>query len=653
MFNARISGKQKRGRAIVSRLKLMTWLFFLTASDLSMAETISINFRDADIRSAIESVAEVTGLSFVLDPRVKGKLSIIAPEPIEREFFYEVFRSSLQVHGYHAVEDGDVIRIVPFAQAFDLVAGPAGNEIETQVLKVQNVKAVDILPSLQPMVSKGAQIHATETSNHLVVTDTRSKIERIQLIVKKLDTPDQSDMEVISMQHLSTGEALHIINQMNLLDEQKISIVEDQLNNRIIISGPPLERNKFRKLLAVLDVPTNSQPGVQVVYLNHADAEEMKVLLTSMLESSIFQYGVATSVTEEKKPQYKIEADIGNNALVIAAPEVVTDKLNVIIRKLDRPRDQVLIEAIVAEISEDKAREFSVQLSALGGSGGYLTNFDTILGVLAGISDPDDTVENVATALSSSTGLVGAVGDLDGSSSGFFGLISALQSDADTNILSTPSVVTLDNEEATLSVGQEVPFITGSFQTDSSSDATNPFQTIEREEVGIKLIVTPQINEGDRVKLAIEQESSNLLASAEALGTADVVTASRKIKTNVLVGDGELLVLGGLIGQDFTRTESKVPILGSIPVLGRLFKSKSRSTGTSVLMIFIRPTVIRNDDVANRVTEDRYRYIRQRQLSWDDNGLIEPPSLVKDLDKALGLEKQPELEKSLEKAVTD
>lgn len=621
-------------------LNTMKVIYVLTATAflslhnfVANAESVGISFKDADIRVAVESVAEVTGKSFVLDPRVKGKISIIAPQPVDDELLYEVFRSALQVYGFQAVEDGAVVRIVPFSQAFNLPETHVGNKIETNVFTVNHAKASEILPSLKSLLSKGAHIHATETSNHLIVTDTLSKLARIKTLLLELDSPDQAAMEVIAMQHLSTGEALHIINQMKLLDEQKISIVEDELNNRIIIGGPRVERAKFRKLLAVLDVPTQSQAGVEVIYLNHADAEGMQTLLSSMLESSTFNYGGAG---EGKASSYKIEFDKANNAIVIAAPDAVAKKLKSVVRQLDRPRDQVLIEAIIAEISEDKAREISVQLSSLGSNGGYLTNFDSILGVLSGLSD-DDPISSTAAALSDSGGLLAGVGDLDGSGNGFFGLINALKSDADTNILSTPSIVTLNNEEATLSVGQEVPFITGSYQTDSTTGVSNPFQTIEREEVGIKLVVTPQVNEGDKVKLSIQQESSNLLASAEALGTADVITASRKIQTNVLVGDGELLVLGGLIGEDYSRSESKVPILGSIPLLGNLFKSKKNNSGSSVLMIFIRPTLLRDNSTSNQVSKDRYRHIRQRQLKWNNVEYDLAPSVISELDSQLNI----------------
>jgi len=624
----------------IGRLFLISLLLW---TGTAFADDVSINFRDADIRSAVESVAQVTGKSFVLDPRVKGKLSIISTQPIDESLFYEVFVSSLQVHGFQAVEDGAVVRIVPFSQAFDIPSGPGGNSIESRVIPVIHVKAIDVLPSLQPLVNTGAQVHAIEASNHIVITDTKSNVDRIAQLLSELDTSDQSDVEVVTMQHISTGEALHIINQMSVLDQQRISIVEDELNNRLIVGGPSSERAKFRKLLSALDVPVNPQPGIEVIYLNHSDAEEMKTLLSSMLQSSTFNYQGGSSKGSEgsetkNDSSYMIEFDKGNNAIVIAAPEVVASKLRSIVRQLDRPRDQVLIEAIVAEISEDKAKELSVQLSAIGRNGGYLTNFSSILSVLGGVASSDESLDDLGTALSSSSGLTIAGADLnDEGNDGFFGLLQALQSDAETNILSTPSVVTLDNEEATLSVGQEVPFITGSFTTDASDSSTNPFQTIEREEVGIKLVVTPQVNEGNAVKMAIEQESSNLLASADTLNTADVVTATRKIQTNVVVGDGELLVLGGLIGEDYSRTESKVPLLGNIPILGNLFKSRSRSASSSVLMIFIRPTVIKSSEMASKVSTDRYKHLRQRQLQWENLDSTNAPSVILELDQKLGI----------------
>ncbi|NIB41423.1 type II secretion system secretin GspD [Pseudomaricurvus alkylphenolicus] len=601
--------------------------------------TVSINFRDAEIRSVIESVAEVTGKSFVLDPRVKGKLSIISPQPIEKDLFYEVFLSALQVQGFQAADDGAVVRIVPFTKAFDVPGGDAGNQIETHVIPVEHSRAPDLLPSLRPLMSKGARIQAHEFSNHIIATDTRAQLRRIGEVLKEIDTPDQSAMEIIELDHLSTGEALYIISQMKVIDQQKISIVEDELNNRIIISGPSIDRRRFGNLLASLDVPTRSQDsGVEVIYLNYSSAEDLKAILTNMLQSSTFQF---ISGADAKAPtsKYKIEADKGNNALIVAAPQAVTSKLKSIVRKLDRPREQVLIEAVVAEISEDKARELSVQLASVSENGGYLTNYSTILPVLSALAteDREDAVAKLGTTLQNQTGLNAAGGNLDSDGHGIAALIRALQSDSDTNILSTPSVVTLDNEEAELSVGQQVPFITGSF-TSSNNSVDNPFQTIQREDVGVQLKVTPQINEDDSVKLAIEQESSNLLASAETLGTADVVTARRSISTNVVVGNNQLLVLGGLIGDDFSISESKVPLLGDIPVLGHLFKSKSRQATSRVLMIFIRPTVITDTQTARNVTNKRYRYIRERQLEQRDGTTSSIPYTVTESDKQLGIE---------------
>ena len=595
---------------------VLAGLLLLSATVLARAETLTVNFRDADIRAVIESVAEITGRSFILDPRVQGKVTIIAPESLDSAMLYDVILSALQVHGFQAVEDGPVTRIVPFTQSFQLSGGEGGNEIVTAVIRTNYLKASELLPTLKPMLSKGALIQAHEASNHLIITDTQSQVKRIRKIVADVDNPDQAAVEIISLKHISAGEALHIAQQLAQFQTQNLSIVEDAYNNRLIVSGSPVARRDLRQVLNGLDVATTTGGGLEVVRLNYAQAEEMKVLLESLLTSSMLQRQVV-SEGEQVASGYKIEADNASNSLVIAASSGVISELMKVVRKLDVPRQQVLIEAIVAEISEDQAKRLSVQLAAAGREGGAIISFNELLPALIGLGVDDDIQVDDIAALPLDRGLTGGGATWDDEDKRGFGLLlQALKNDANTNILSTPSVVTLDNEEATISVGQEVPFITGSYVS-SNNAVSNPFQTIEREEVGVKLRVRPQINDGQVVRMAIEQETSNLLATAATAGTADVVTAKRIINTNVLVGDGEFLVLGGLIDESFSSDDTKVPLLGDIPVLGHLFRSRARDSTQSVLMVFIRPSIL-DSRASSTVTRGKYDYLRQRQLNFRD-----------------------------------
>lgn len=602
------------GRAIMLAITLVV------APLAVRAENVTVNFRDADIRAVIESVAEITGRSFIIDPRVQGKITIIAPEALDSTMLYEVILSALQVHGFQAVDDGAVTRIVPFTQSFQLAGGEAGNEIATVVMKTNHLKASELLPTLKPMVSKGALVQAHDASNHLIITDTKAQIERVRGVLRQMDSPQDSKVEIIPLNHIAAGEALNIAGKLTQFQTQNLSIVEDVYNNRLIISGSPVARQDFKAMIRALDVPASAGGSIEVVRLNFAQAEAMKTMLESLMTSGMFKQAVGASGGEgATENNYKIEADIANNALVIAASPSAISELTNVVRKLDVPRKQVLIEAIVAEISEDQAKRLTVQLAAAGSEGGAIINFNELLPALVGLGLSDDISGEDLANLPIDNGLTaGGVGWDDDKNRGFGLLLQALKSDANTNILSTPSVVTLDNEEATISVGQEVPFITGRYES-SSNAVNNPFQTIEREEVGVKLKVKPQINDGHVVRMAIEQETSNLLASAAASGTADVVTAKRIITTNVLVGDGEYLVLGGLIDESFSGDDTKVPFLGDIPILGHLFRSKSRDSNQSVLMVFIHPTILDPQGGGGDVTRQKYEYLRQRQNNFRQN----------------------------------
>ena len=590
-------------------------------AEASAQEQVRINFRDADIRSVIESVAEITGKSFVLDPRVKGKVTIIAPQAIDSSLLYSAVLSAIQVQGFQAVEDGAVTRIVPFNQSFSFAGGIGDNKLETQVLKIKYVQASTLVPVLKPMLSNGARLMAFAQSNYLVVSDIRSNINRLKALIKEMDDPDHSMVEVINLDHISAAEAVHIAGQLKQLQKQDLSLVEDGLNNRVIISGPGIARSAFKNMLKSLDIPSTKKGGVEVIYLDYSRAAEIKPIIDGMLKSDVFLRLAGESTGDKKsKTSYQIEIDELNNALIIAASSAVIREVKNVVSKLDRSRPQVLIEAVIAELSEDQAKELSANLIYTSKNrGGYLTNFDGLLSTLlgAGLGDPSDADVNTALGqLPQST--LGVAGDFDGvTGKGMGVLIQALKTDGSTNILSTPSVVTLDNEEATLSVGEEVPFVTGSFSSISNNNSnSNPFTTVNREEVGVMLKVKPQISKGNAVRLEIEQESSKVKSGEPGLQT----TSKSTMQTNVMIQDGELLILGGLIEDQSDNTASKVPLLGDIPLLGRLFKSSNKSESQSVLMMFIRPTIIRNAEDARLLSKGKFEHLITRDLKGKAEG---------------------------------
>jgi general secretion pathway protein D len=590
-------------------------------AEASAQEQVRINFRDADIRSVIESVAEITGKSFVLDPRVKGKVTIIAPQAIDSSLLYSAVLSAIQVQGFQAVEDGAVTRIVPFNQSFSFAGGIGDNKLETQVLKIKYVQASTLVPVLKPMLSNGARLMAFAQSNYLVVSDIRSNLNRLKALIKEMDDPDHSMVEVINLDHISAAEAVHIAGQLKQLQKQDLSLVEDGLNNRVIVSGPGIARSAFKNMLKSLDIPSTKKGGVEVIYLDYSRAVEIKPIIDGMLKSDVFLRLAGESAGDKKsRTSYQIEIDELNNALIIAASSAVIREVKNVVSKLDRSRPQVLIEAVIAELSEDQAKELSANLIYTSKNrGGYLTNFDGLLSTLlgAGLGDPSDA--DVTTALGQlPQSTLGVAGDFDGvTGKGMGVLIQALKTDGSTNILSTPSVVTLDNEEATLSVGEEVPFVTGSFSSISNNNSnSNPFTTVNREEVGVMLKVKPQISKGNAVRLEIEQESSKVKSGEPGLQT----TSKSTMQTNVMIQDGELLILGGLIEDQSDNTASKVPLLGDIPLLGRLFRSSNKSESQSVLMMFIRPTIIRNAEDARLLSKDKFEHLITRDLKGKAEG---------------------------------
>ena len=625
LINMKVGHVNMRSSLLKWSLSLILSLSFV--AEAMAADMVKINFRDADIRSVIESVAEITGESFVLDPRVKGKVTIISPETIDKSLLYEAILSAIQVQGYQAVRDGAVTRVLPFNQSFNL-AGGGQSELVTEILKVRFVQAATLIPVLKPLMSNGARVQAYNQSNYLVVSDIRSNVDRLKMLLSELDDPDQTAVEVITLEHISAAEAVHIAGQLKQLQKQELSLVEDDLNNRVIVSGPGSARTAFREMLKSLDVPLSSKGSVEVIYLNYSRASELKPVLDGLLTSEILLRLAGEASAKGKKggakASYKVEIDELNNALILAAPAAVIREVKSIVEKLDISRPQVLIEAVIAQLSEDQAKKLGVDiLFTSKDTGGYLTNFDGLLGSLvgAGLNGTPDTatLNTLIGGMPNSPFAFG--GEFNSNTGKGMGLlVQALQNDSDTNILSTPSVVTLDNEEASLSSGKEVPFQTGSYTNSSSGSSTsNPFTTYNREEVGILLKVKPQISKGNAVRLEIEQESSKV----EAGGSPGLQTTTKNtIKTNVMIEDGELLILGGLIEDTYTQSESKVPILGSVPLLGRLFQSSSKGKDQQVLMMFIRPTIIRNPEDAKNLSDERFQHLISRDLDGKKKSLL-------------------------------
>jgi general secretion pathway protein D len=620
--------KRIHGTAAHTRLVIALCLCSLLAAPLAWSQqaTITPNYKEADIRQIVEAVGEVTGRNFIIDPRVNAKVTMLSSTPMSAEAFYEAFLSILQVHGYVAVTTGDLIKIVPDATARQYAgplgaSGAAGNDdIITQVIEVQNVGAAQLVPILRPLIPQYGHLAAHPGSNMLIISDRAANVKRMMTIIRRIDQSNDEDVEVVRLEHASAAEIVRILTSLTAqprADGAQVttSLVADARTNSVLIGGDKSERLRLRALIAHLDTPLEDGGDTQVRYLRYANAEELATKLqqqmTSQLQAAAGQ--AATAGGSAAQPNsISVWADTQTNALVINAPPKVMRSIMLIVDKLDIRREQVLVEAIIVEVIADKTAELGVTW-AVEGAGS-----NTPIGV-TNFPDFGPGVVQIGGAAGSGgqvdpTGLIGSgitlgIGRISDSGVSFAAIATALQGNADTNIISMPSIVTTDNEEATLNVGQEVPFLSGSYSsTGNVGGSVNPFQTIQREQIGVKLAITPQINEGDSLLMTISQEISNIAESAQAV---DLITNQRIIETTVIVDDGEILVLGGLLEDVLRESEQRVPVLGSIPILGNLFRSRKTDKIKTNLLVFIRPKILRNAEQAAIETNAKYNQIRE------------------------------------------
>ena len=611
--------------------KLQTYLltlilsFFISAQ--VFADEITLNLKDADIRALISTVSKFTGKNFIIDPRVKAKVTVISAKTLTPEEVYEVFLSVLQVHGYAAVPSGSVIKIVPevnakqgsLPMAEDSDQFP-GDELVTKILRLDHVPAAQLVPILRPLVPQQGHLAAYNPTNTLIITDHAGNIQRLMKIIAEVDRPDSDELEIIPLKHASAGELVRILNSLQSTGAAKegvneVKLAADDRTNSILVTGDRSARLKTRATVSYLDTPLENGSGnTHVIYLKYAKAENLEKILTGLKEQGTKSKtgagakvapGVVSTGTVISQDAI-IQADEETNSLIVTADPNTVKNLKSVIRQLDIRRAQVLIEAIIAEITTTKNTDVGVGLAV---DGSPSSNSTVPIGIsnLAGIGDLLTAAIGGTVPTSIPGGLSLGLGGTNSSGVRYGMLLRALQSDQNTNILSTPNIVTLDNEEAELIVGQNLPFVTGSFTGTGSTDPQNPFQTIERQDVGLTLKVTPQINEGDTVKLVLEQETSSVIPGTVELGIA---TRKRSIKTSVLVDDGGILILGGLIQEEVTDTESKVPLLGDIPVIGFLFRSQNTTKSKANLMVFLRPSILRDHKDATFVTNEKYNYIR-------------------------------------------
>lgn len=607
------------------RASLSLLLLLFVAPLVSGQEpTITPNYRDADIRQIVEAVGEVTGKNFILDPRIQAKVTMLSSTPMSPDAFYEAFLSILEVNKYVAITTGDIIKIIPDASARQYsglmsIDGAAREDIVTQVIQVRNVGAAQLVPILRPLIPQYGHLAAHPGSNMLIISDRAANVERMMRIIRRIDQSNDEDIEIVPLEHASATEVVRVLTaltQAPRADGMPVTtnLVADARTNSILIGGDKSGRLRLRALVAHLDTPLEAGGDSRVRYLSFADAEELATKLQQHFSQQVAAEGAAP--TANSGANVSIWADAQTNALVVNAPPKMMRSLMRIVDKLDIRRAQVLVEAIIVEVIQDKTTQLGVTW-AVDGSGSNnpigVTNFpSTGPGVVQLAGAIGGGGENVDPSGLIGEGLTLGIGRLSDSGVSFAAILHALQGDANTNIISTPTIVTTDNEEASLNVGQEVPFVTGSFSnTGSVGGAINPFQTIQREQIGVKLVITPQINEGNSLLLKISQEISSIAQAAT--GAVDLVTNERIIETTVIVEDGEILVLGGLLEDTLRESDQKVPILGSIPIIGNLFRSRKTDMVKTNLMVFIRAKILRDSVQTAFETNAKYNMIRDLQ----------------------------------------
>ncbi|MES1981054.1 MAG: type II secretion system secretin GspD [Pseudomonadota bacterium] len=653
-------------------------VFLSSAGQAAREEKISLNFVNADIEEVVKAISQITKRNFLIDPRVKGTVNIISSTPVPASVAYEILLSALRMQGFAAVESAGVTKVMPEADA-KLNVGAAGDtqssgdKLVTRVYVLKYESAVQLVPILRPLIAPNNIVVAYPSNNTLVVTDYASNLKRIEQIVRAIDQPNAETPQVIPLTHASAAEVAQTINRLmqdNAANggdgSQRFVVAADVRTNSLLMRTDNTARMaRARELAEKLDMETGAPGNMHVVYLKNAEATRMAQTLRAVMSGDTSSAAApanaplnqnanqtqnngtapasttSSGTTAAPTGGGMVQADVATNALIITAPNAVYNNLYSVIQMLDVRRAQVFVEALIAEVSADKVAEFGVQWQSLTGInansprlvGG--TNFGGAGQNIIGLSS---NIASAGTGLN--LGIVKGTMTLPGGTTVInLGMLArALQSDSNANILSTPNLLTLDNEIATIIVGQNVPFITGSYAQTSGTTTTSPFQTIERKDVGLTLKIKPQVSERGTVKLQIFQEVSSV---QDLTNSAGVITNKRSIETNVMVDDGQIVVLGGLIQDQVSSGADKVPLLGDLPLIGSLFRYESRHRTKTNLMVFIRPYVLRTEQAYQGLTQDRYDYLRgeQEQSQLPDRAVL--PDMPAPLIPPLNLKQEP------------
>lgn len=578
---------------------ILVLLLLISSPLIAQQGDYVFNMQGVDIRTMIATVSDVTGKNFIIDPNVKGKVTVISKKSMSADEVYQIFLSLLDVHGFSVVPtiEHNTYKIVKGVSARsqavpnDLDNNFRGDQLVTRVIKVQHTKAMQLVQILRPLVPQNAYLAGFADSNMIVISDSANNIKRLVELLRRLDMPGDGNIEMIMLHNASAVElakTLALLNRgKNALSQ---SVVADERSNSLLISGDPTTRMNLKALILKLDMEINTLRNTNVIYLKYAKAADLAEVLNDILKNSV------KTKSGELPGDIIISSDKNSNSLVIKSSYAKFLEIKSVVSRLDIPRAQVHIEAILAEVSYTLEKELGVEWNTSVSGSGVVAEANT--GLL---------LKNIF-----SLSYLNSAGDIKA-------VLKILQSDTDSNILSTPSLLTLDNQEASIVVGQNVPFLTGTQQ--SQDGLANPFQTIERKDVGLTLKVTPRLNKGSTIIMDIYQEVSNVEPKIQNAAAVDLVTKKRAIETTVMVEDGGMVVLGGLIQDDLTNNLNKVPVLGDIPIVGQLFQSSKVETQKANLMVFIKPTILNNPVLANDMAMEKYQFIRSRQTDMREKGV--------------------------------
>lgn len=605
-------------------------------------ETWRLNLKDADIRAFVTQVADITGYSFVVDPRVKGKVTVLSSAPMNKDEIYDLFLAVLQVHGFTAIPGEEVIKVVQqvdakqSAESLDRFTETPSEQLITRVIQIDNANALELVPILRPLVAKYGHLAGVAAANALIVSDHSANIRRIEQIVRELDSPSKYEVEVIQLEEAWVGDMVELLQELAPAElgqsggdnaARKYSVTADERSNRLILRGDETFRDKMRGLIRKLDQPSASGGTTKVIRLKHADAKGLSELLKGVMGELVQEASGNGSGSSQSRSgrstSFSVFADEGLNALVVRGEPSMMQEAEQIVAQLDVRRAQVLIEAAIVEISDELGQDLGVQVAVGDESGESTPVAGTNFGnVGRSLGDVLGAIINESLIAPATGGITVGAGQRDEDGLSWGVLLQALSTSAAANLLSTPSIITLDNQESEIIVGQNVPFRTGE-STVTGDGTTNPFTTIERRDIGLTLKVTPTISADGLVRLVVEQTTENIAESVE--DASDIVTSKREIKTTVLADDGETIVLGGLMKDDLQINRSKVPLLGDIPLLGRLFSSESERRIKRNLLVFLRPKILLDKADSVAMTSEKYNGLWEVNLGVREKlGLPEP-----------------------------